>query len=512
MVPKKLKTWFFNALFSAILAIINHFPTSYNSNHMIDTLRTHRRTILLICLAIIAATFLRTWNLQHTARFIWDESSDLVNMHRIWVEKDITLIGPISESGHKVFGSLTYYLYLPFAILQNFHPLGPVWGAAFWGLVTAFVFSWFIRRIIPEAFPFAVILSVIWFPLLQSSRWAWNPHLVLLWIAISSLLLTYKHHLFTLLAGIALGLTIHHHYIAAFTIIPFIISFIILRYTKARDWLAPLLLTAGVFFSISPFVLFDLTHPPGLFLTRILYFNQLADATTSTNALVGLWHNYFQFAHYIIPVRLLAYLAAAIIPVIVYFDLKNKNLPANLLSFIWIVHLILLTFLSAVYQHYFLPAILIFATWMFIPRKDIAQSLAFILYFTILLASIFTLPQVLTHTDWQSNIAASVAITDLIQSDIQTNNLQNPNLAVIASDDPNLYGRRYRDLLTIRDVTLKDRNSYHISDNLYLITTSSPSTFLTDPAAEIAPFRDGIIKQSWQIPDSPWTVYRIDKY
>src|SRR3990172_3773838 len=94
------------------------------------------KKIALLAVVVLALAFSRFWNLDKTARFIWDESSDLVNMHQIYVEKKLTLIGPISEDGSKVFGSLTYYMLLPFAVLGNFDPVAPAYGAAFWGVAT----------------------------------------------------------------------------------------------------------------------------------------------------------------------------------------------------------------------------------------------------------------------------------------------------------------------------------------------------------------------------------------
>src|SRR3989339_1082519 len=95
---------------------------------------------LTVGLFIILLIFTRFFNLEKTARFIWDESSDLVNIRRIYIQKDITLIGPISEDGNKVFGSLTYYMLIPFAVIGNFDPASTAYGAAFWGVITGILF------------------------------------------------------------------------------------------------------------------------------------------------------------------------------------------------------------------------------------------------------------------------------------------------------------------------------------------------------------------------------------
>ena len=89
----------------------------------------NRKSVFILALLVVTLLFTRLYNLDKTARFIWDESSDLVNIHEIYVDKNITLIGPISEDGSKVFGSLTYYMLLPFAIAGNFDPVSTAYGA-----------------------------------------------------------------------------------------------------------------------------------------------------------------------------------------------------------------------------------------------------------------------------------------------------------------------------------------------------------------------------------------------
>ena len=63
-----------------------------------------------IVLILAAALMVRVYRLEESSHFLSDESRDLVNMHQIWVEKKLTLAGPISDDGSHMFSSLTYYL------------------------------------------------------------------------------------------------------------------------------------------------------------------------------------------------------------------------------------------------------------------------------------------------------------------------------------------------------------------------------------------------------------------
>lgn len=59
--------------------------------------------------------FNRFYSLEKTATFFWDQAYDLRQIELFYQEKRITLIGPISEENDKIYGSLTYYMLMPFA-------------------------------------------------------------------------------------------------------------------------------------------------------------------------------------------------------------------------------------------------------------------------------------------------------------------------------------------------------------------------------------------------------------
>jgi len=155
---------------------------------MILMLKNRRFSPIIIILFLLL--FTRFYNLERTARFIWDESSDLVRMHQIYIDRNLTLIGPISEDGNKVFSSLTYYLLLPFTVMGGFHPVSPVYGTAFWGTFTVILLLILVRRLTENKIIFylTAVLLVVWHPLIETSRWAWNPNLIPFWTAFGLLM------------------------------------------------------------------------------------------------------------------------------------------------------------------------------------------------------------------------------------------------------------------------------------------------------------------------------------
>jgi len=89
--------------------------------------------------------------------------------------------------------------------------------------------------------------------------------------------------------------------------------------------------------------------------------------------------------------------------------------------------------------------------------------------------------------------------------------LKNNNIASIASPDPNIYGRRYRDLLHLKGVSLKTKDEYYISDHLFVISTSGEEVIRKDKAYEISFFNKGKLIQMWEIENSEWVVYLFER-
>lgn len=131
----------------------------------------------------------------------------------------------------------------------------------------------------------------------------------------------------------------------------------------------------------------------------------------------------------------------------------------------------------------------------------------------ITISSLIALPRTLTEGNWESNIKYTKEITSIIENEIVEQALINANIVVLASEDPNIYGRKFRDLMQLhKKVKLKSKDEYYISDNLFVVTTAGEERVRNDPAVEMDGFRRGIVKTIWTVGDSDWKVYRLDRY
>lgn len=465
--------------------------------------------VLILFFALILLIFTRFWNLDHTARFIWDESSDLVSMHQIWEEKNITLVGPISEDGNKVFGSLTYYMLLPFAVIGGFGAVSTAIGAAFWGTLTSILLYLYLVRVLKRNAVMSFLISISWFPLLQSGRWAWNPNLIPFWVITALWLISFKKPIYIFLAGIALGLSFHHHYLSVFMITLYSAGYFWTAFQKHKT-LNGVYFICGAVLSLSPFVLFDLAHPPGLFISRILYFNYLG--TAENTFLSQVLNIYFQMINNFVPLKIGAFLVSVLVPVLFIKDIFSNSRNRIMYALVSAGFIIWLTTVEVVYNHYFLPIAIVFIVWLFIKRKGFSNFIANSIIVIVIASSLIVLPNTLTHLSWESDIKSLESITSTIENATTERELKNVNIVVLGSDDTNIYGRRYRDLLLIRkkiDVLSKD--DIYKTDNLFVITTSSEDELRKDAAFELKNFRDGPIRGIWEIIGSDWKVYLFNR-
>ncbi len=452
----------------------------------------------LIILVIGLAIGVRLYKLETSTHFLSDESRDLVNIHQIWVEKKITLVGPISDDRSHVFSSLTYYMLLPFAVIRNFDPMGTVIGAAFWGLATWIVIGLLINKINKRLLFWGLLLAAIWFPLVQISRWPWNPNLLIFWLTLGIYLAECDHKWLKFPAGLAMGLAVHHHYLA---LVPMALMLI-----KKRD----ILILLGSITALIPFVIFDWRHPPGIFVTRMIDYNRNS-VNQNIGKLIGrLPEVYVNFSDYLFGIKFFSILGSLGIIMLAGWDFINKSANRKDLL-IWIICLGPLVFYSHQFQ-YLLPAIPIFLYWLFNLRKAWGNKISLGIISLLIVSSILRINVLFNFQDWEGDLRILRTASKIMAKEIKIQNLINANVAVLGSPDIYPAGKKYRDLLLVDNIRLRTYEEYALSDNLFVVTKSDEETLRHDPAGEIMDFKNGPIKGIWNIPETEWKVIQFNKY
>jgi len=467
---------------------------------------------ILLVIFFLALVFTRFYNLGGTARFTRDESYDIVKLHQYWIEKRITLVGAINVTNEIVYSSLTYYMLMPFAVLGNFEPVSPVYGVAFYGTLTAVIFLLLAKKVNRKLLGWCALLVLVWFPLVQSSRWSWNPHLVSFWVGLGVLTFLQKNNYYKALSGVFFGLAFHNHYLSIVSTSVFIFLFSIEPLLKKnyKDILFP---TAGFVLMIVPFAIFDLRHPPGLFFTGYLKSNMVSQGIA--NELTMFPKTFIKSIYMsLFYMTQKAYLAILLIIgtfILTLFDIKVKS--RNIFYLLPVLFQIAaISFLPTFENRYFLLGITFYFLWLIAPRKGrviVLQKSAIAL---CIIGGAIALPGALTKPLSQPPPSVVSTITNFIKSEVKKNNLENINIASLASPDPDPLGLIYRDVLLSKEIRLLSAGEYGITDNLFVISTSDEQVVRNDPANVMQGFREGKVAEVYNVSDSQWKVYLFNRY
>jgi hypothetical protein len=471
----------------------------------------NKSAIISFLILLILLIFTRFFNLDLTARFTEDESKDLVGIHQIFVDKKLTLVGPTNEQGTKVFSSLTFYMLMPGAIIGNFNPISPHYSAAFWGVVTAILVVYFTQKNNPKLKYLIAVLVIIWFPLLETSRWAWNPNFIPLWIILGILTVKVSNKYSLILSGLFFGLSIHSHYYSVFAVTIFMFLMSVFFLIK-KQYIYIACLGFGFFLSILPFLIFDLRHSPGIFIPNLFLQSRSVGSVLSLDSifikfLSNLWNLMVEYTQTI-------YLAVPLVVsilLLIFQDIRRKSF--GLIYIIpWIFQSLTIAIVPQFFPHYLIPGLIFFIVWVIYKRSGLGKLLSYIILIVLLIGGLFSVLSQITTPTSDPNIPTAHKIEQIIKNNILSGDLKNVNIAVLASPDKNTEGKKYRDLLLVDgNIHILTKNEYNISDHLFVISKSDEKIVRLDPALEIQRFKKGRLVSVDQIDTSGWFVYHFIK-
>ncbi|OGK13108.1 hypothetical protein A3A93_04510 [Candidatus Roizmanbacteria bacterium RIFCSPLOWO2_01_FULL_38_12] len=471
----------------------------------------YSKALLIFALSLLIIS--RFILLDRSARFIWDETDDLRRMKEIYENRRLTLVGPISGNNINIYGSLSYYMLMPFAVAYDFDPIGPVVGTATYSVIIILLLSFLLSKKYSWQYPFAILFLAAVFPLVQSGRWAWNPHYIPFWqvLSLTLLIINYKNksRYLWVLAGLLQGLSIHNHWYAFFSVVGFSIALFILflREKRLRQfWF----FVSGVLLAILPFVVFDIMRPPGLFISRFLYFSPVVQNESGFNILNVLQRIFtlpYQFLYYFFQNHILTIL---FIPIFLFYLVKvirGESLFKKLLLIPIAAQIIGLSIISTqVFDHYFISAVIFFILFLAIPDEKLKFSKNHILLLLIfIMLSIPADIYEVTKNEWDTNIKRSKAITDILAENIE---VQRCNVIAIASKDSGITAKRYRDMLALRDVYIMGHEEYRDYECLFVVSTSDLNTIKKDPVYELDLVRNISPVKVWNV-EGDWKVYKF---
>ena len=462
---------------------------------------------ILLCFFVV---FLYTYNLEKNSRFIWDESRALVDIHRIWEQKQITFVGPISEDNLEMFPSLSYYMYMPATVIANFDPLGPAYMAALYGVIAWVLLTITIIRLfgISKKSLLLSLLVATLNPVLTASRWAWNPNPVIFWLSIFIFSLTFKNFIILFIGGLSLGATLYHHYLAVLSVIPAIL-FLPIFYKGNRDMVKKIgYIITGFLFAILPFAIFELKNHFFFNSSAFLSANEKSFLTVSmTGYLERFWNALVVFATMFVPDNIYLIVTFILFLSAIFIVYNNDKFIKYSFS-VLVTSLLLFGFVTKTYPHYQYSqvpvAILLFLHFFFVNKNLFGKIfLAFLLIYSL----IFSIKLINSYT-WQGDVIAIRNVTKHILEEKSSK----ANVASLASPDTNLYGQRYRDMALINGKLLYAFDKYPQSEVLYVVSTTNEAEVLrNDHAWEIESFKGSTITNIWRVSDLPLYLYRFEK-
>ena len=169
----------------------------------------------------------------------------------------------------------------------------------------------------------------------------------------------------------------------------FAISFFALAVTieaiVKKEFKKAILMDLGIILALLPFIIFDLRHPPGIFL---LGASRQADNIEKLNIFSNLINYTFETLKYYAQTLILTIPLGLAILALLINDLYRRN-RAWFFILPGILQIICVAAVAPYAFHYFLPIIPFFFVWLIYPREKVGKILSIVLISILIIGSCF---------------------------------------------------------------------------------------------------------------------------
>lgn len=175
---------------------------------------------------LVAAIFVRFYNLSGSLMFLGDQGRDALLVSKIFLERDLAFIGPVTSVGNLYLGPFYYYFMLPWLFLSYPSPVGPAVAVALVSIAAIILMYRETNKVFGTT---VALLSSTFFALSSAvvsySRFSWNPniepffslllffallkfwqdrsHRQLVWVALATAVLLQLHYITLLVIPVA---------------------------------------------------------------------------------------------------------------------------------------------------------------------------------------------------------------------------------------------------------------------------------------------------------------------
>lgn len=466
--------------------------------------------VLLALLGIVlVGGFLRLYAIESKMRFIWDEGRDMLAIHQIVHDKNLTLFGPYNEIDGKkdFFGVFHYYLMAPALWLAQYDPLGPAVFTAVLGTASIILLFLFVKTAHSNSVALATALLYATNPLvIHYVQWPWNPNTtpffaLLFFLSLHRLKRTEQLR-WSAIAGLLLGLLFQLHYFTIALGLAWLITVITRQFRQSRLNLFHHGLLFFGFFMLPnlSFILFDLTH-------EHFYWNivtatigggssqQYLNPTISGIILEPFRYTQLVLKELLVIPDLLALLITGVFGIIWAYLLKRfTGTPLTWFAASWTGILLLsILFPKTIDQHH--SSYLWFGFMLLISLGIFKITRAFprLVYWTIIacIAGYFVWQvQLFRYPSWAENMPAIRAAGELVTNDLLVNSGYRDTFAIASLTDADTRATRYKYFVVAGGFEPMGYDQYPNASVLYIFTPHDEVISKQNPVWELATFID----------------------
>jgi 4-amino-4-deoxy-L-arabinose transferase-like glycosyltransferase len=478
---------------------------------------------LLLILALLVGFFARTYRLADTFDFNGDLGRDALVAKRIIVDHKLTLIGPRASGGDFYLGPFYYYFIIPSLLLAGFSPLGPVYLTVAINLLTIVLVYFVSSKLFSKTAGSVAALLYATSPLAVtygrgSGNYAALPFLGLLAVYLLWMWLKERKLWLMIFLALTLGLAIQMHYsvvVLAFFGLLCLVANKINPLAYWKQFLAAMLVFGAL---CSPILFFDLRH--NWVNVRGLANYLLGNSGDEIRALLGAPAWSFTGSLSFFTKTILSLIS----PVLSQGLLFPVAVLVSALS-------ILIVRKQLARQHFYLLALIVFATIFSSFYKGYLADYYFIFIFTIpiiFFASIISLGKKTISCVLLAFVVVALSLSNLKMIRIKTSDrslAKITNVAeIIASDAPggsnfNLFLKRetpfwstaseYRYLTEIFGKRALGPTEYRQADILYYIDETDEGKPLSSQNWEVTEFSPKQVVKNWQIGNI--NIYKLSR-
>ncbi len=233
-------------------------------------MKKNSKRIILICLLLGLALFLRIYKINETIEFLGDQGRDGLAIFEAMEQRTFPVVGPTVGAGQYT-GPIYYYLIAPAFVLFGFNPVVPAIEMCMFGVAAILLFLYVASSLFGFQVAYIVSCLMACSPILiMQDRRLWNPtpipFFVLLLITSLFLIGKKKKYWGFLTLAIAASTLLQLHYVNAISLIPasiMCIGIVIHQTKKDTKKIIWLWIMGAVFLGsalLYPFIIYEARH------------------------------------------------------------------------------------------------------------------------------------------------------------------------------------------------------------------------------------------------------------